>query len=73
MNLKQFLKKHPIINKSQLARQLWPEKKGVSTRLNQKINSTNTGTGIQRITEKELEAVKSIIRELAADAETIQA
>ena len=44
-----------LINKAELARKLWPTKKGTSSRLEHKIAETNK----QRLTEKDIDSIKS--------------
>ena len=71
MTLKDFLAKHPIINKAELARQMWPGKVGSPSRLNLKLNRIKTPTGYHRITEKDLQEVKQILMKVIEDIDKL--
>lgn len=62
MNLEKFLSDNPIINKAELARQMWPGHKSANIKLGNKIAGSASDTGRQRVTEKDEElAKKSLI------------
>lgn len=65
MKLKQFLEANPIIDKSQLAKLMWPENKSARSKLNNKLNENIAGNGKQRITEKDTAQAKKVLKELA--------
>lgn len=69
MTLKEYLDKRPIINRAELARLMWPEKKGASVRLSHKLNETLTKLGSKhRITKDDQERAKEILQQLGHDA-----
>lgn len=66
MELKEFLNNNPILVKSELAKQMYPK---LSTnvarnKLQNKLNVIESGTGIQRILDSDLESAKNVLREL---------
>lgn len=65
MDLKKFLEKNPIINTSQLAKEMWPDNKSARSKLTNKLNENVVGTGKQRITEKDFEDAKRVLNTLA--------
>ncbi len=65
MDLKKFLEENPIINQAVLARSMWPENKSANTKLANKLAENKAGTGKQRITEKDYEKAKEVLRSLA--------
>lgn len=72
MNLKEFLEKHTIINKADLAASMWPDVKNARIKLHNKINEVTAGTGKQRITEKDLDLAKKHLKVMAADIDKIK-
>lgn len=71
MTLKEYLEKHPIINKAELARLMWPNVKGSAVRLNNKLKEVVSGNSIQRITERDQAIAKQILKKLGHDAEEL--
>lgn len=67
MTLKDFLEENPIVDKSQLAKLMWPENKSARSKLSNKLNENIVGTGKQRITEKDFENAKAVLKQLAED------
>jgi len=67
MRLKEFLDNNPIIDKAQLAKLMWPENKSARSKLSNKLNENIAGSGKQRITDKDFEAAKSVLKKLADD------
>lgn len=67
MHLKEFLEKHSLINKADLASQMWPNNKSARSKLTNKLNENMVGTGKQRITEKDLELAKKYLKLMADD------
>ena len=67
MDLKKFLEDNPIINKAILARMMWPDNKSANTKLNNKLAENMVGTGKQRITEKDYERAKEVLKQLSAN------
>ena len=65
MDLKKFLENNPIINTSQLAKEMWPDNKSARSKLSNKLNENVVGTGKQRITEKDFEDAKRVLNTLA--------
>lgn len=65
MDLKEFLDKHPIIDKAQLAKLMWPENKSARSKLTNKLNENVVGTGKQRVTEKDFELAKEVLNKLS--------
>lgn len=65
MNLKDFLTDNPIINKAQLAKDMW----GISTssqKLNNKLSEVENAKGSkQRITEKDEQEAKNVLKKLS--------
>lgn len=73
MKLKEYLEKHKdLINLAELARRMYQGKVGANVRLINKLNETRSGTGIQRITEKDTQAAKEILLAALRDAENIE-
>lgn len=67
MNLKDFLDKNPLINMSQLANEMWPGNKNARIKLYNKLNEKKAGTGIQRITDDDIEKAKEILGKLSKE------
>ncbi|GEN66286.1 hypothetical protein [Chryseobacterium rhizosphaerae] len=67
MKLKEFLERNPTINTAQLARKMWPDNKSAPSKLTNKLNENIAGDSKQRITEKDLENAKAVLKELADD------
>ncbi|MGJ1290356.1 hypothetical protein [Sphingobacterium multivorum] len=65
MDLKEFLKNNPIINKAELARQMWPGTNTPNIKLSNKMAGSESGTGKQRITEADEKAAKDALLELS--------
>ena len=72
MNLKEFLEKHSLINKADLASQMWPDLKSAKIKLHNKINEVTAGTGKQRITEADLALAKEVLKEMTKDIDGIK-
>ena len=64
MNLKEFLEKNPIINKSQLSQEMWVGNKSPKSKLYNKLSENTVGSGKQRITEKDEEDAKRVLEQL---------
>lgn len=62
MKLKDFLADNKIINQAQLAKLLWPENKSANTKLANKLSETAG----QRITEKDIEDVRRVLKYLCS-------
>lgn len=67
MTLKQFLDAHPIIDKAALSIQMWPDIKSPKSKLYNKLSETASGTGKQRVTDKDFENAKAVLKKLAED------
>lgn len=65
MTLKEFLNANPIVDKSSLAKLMWPENKSAKSKLYNKLSENIVGTGKQRVTEKDFEDAKTVLRKLA--------
>ncbi|MFD2961603.1 MULTISPECIES: hypothetical protein [Olivibacter] len=65
MDLKKFLEENPIINQAVLAREMWPTNKSARSKLANKLAENIVGTGKQRITEKDYEDAKKVLKQLA--------
>ncbi|ASK29697.1 hypothetical protein CEY12_06085 [Chryseobacterium sp. T16E-39] len=65
MSLKDFLDNNPIINMSQLSNEMWPDNKNARIKLYNKLNEKISGSGTQRITDKDLEDAKRVLNKLA--------
>lgn len=65
MDLKKFLEENPIINQAVLAREMWPTNKSARSKLANKLSENVVGTGKQRITEKDYEDAKKVLKQLA--------
>ncbi len=66
MELKEFLNNNPILVKSELAKQMYPN---LSTnvarnKLQNKLGGIESGTGTQRILDSDLESAKNVLRDL---------
>lgn len=72
MNLKEFLEKHSLINKADLAAQMWPDNKSARSKMSNKLNENMVGTGKQRITEADLVLAKKVLKEMAKDIDGIK-
>ncbi len=66
MELKEFLDKNPILVKSELAREMYPNIAAGSawTKLKNKLNGWEAGTGAQRMLPHDVEASKVVLRRL---------
>ncbi|MVW92430.1 hypothetical protein FCL53_10685 [Elizabethkingia meningoseptica] len=67
MTVKELLEKHPLLTSAELARLMYPENKSARSKLVNKLNENKVGTGIQRITDKDLELVIKILGKHADD------
>ncbi|MCL1671741.1 hypothetical protein [Elizabethkingia ursingii] len=67
MDLKEFLEDNPIINMSQLAKEMWPTNKSARIKLFNKLHEKEAGSGKQRITEKDMEDAKTVLKKLSDD------
>lgn len=65
MKLKDFLEQNPIINKSQLAENMWSDNKSAKSKLYNKLAERTVGSGIQRITEQDETNAKQVLSILA--------
>ncbi|WP_284464861.1 hypothetical protein [Chryseobacterium sp.] len=65
MDLKKFLEDNPIINTAQLAKEMWPENKSSRSKLSNKLNENIVGSGKQRVTEKDIEDAKRVLKKLS--------
>jgi hypothetical protein len=73
MKLKEYLEKHKdLINLAELGRRMYQGKSGANVRLINKLNENKSGTGIQRITEKDTQSAKEILLSALRDAENIE-
>lgn len=72
MKLKEFLQQNPIIDKSNLARLMWPENKSANSKLHNKLNENTSGNGKQRMTEKDNERAKEVLFKLVEQIKHIE-
>lgn len=63
MDLNKFLEENPLLNKAELARKMFPNSKQASSMLNQKLKEYTAGTGKQRITDKDTDQAKKVLKE----------
>lgn len=64
MKLKEFLESNPIINNAQLAKLMYPNIKSANTKLANKLAENVSGSGKQRITDKDLKEAISVLDDL---------
>ena len=69
MKLQQFLEENPIINKSQLATDMWVNNKSAKSKLYNKLSEKVVGSGKQRVTESDLKNTISILDKLVQNIE----
>ena len=69
MKLQQFLEENPIINKSQLATDMWVNNKSAKSKLYNKLSEKVVGSGKQRVTESDLKNAISILDKLVQNIE----
>ena len=62
MKLKNFLESNPIINNAQLAKLMYPNIKSANTKLANKLAENVSGSGKQRITEKDEQEAKNVLK-----------
>lgn len=63
MELKEFLSQNPIINKKKLSEAMYPENKSPSSKLLNKLEEREVGSGKQRILPVDVEAsVKALTK-----------
>jgi len=67
MELKEFLERNPLINVAKLAYLMWPDVKSAPSRLNNKLKENTAGNGKQRITERDHERAKEVLKALIND------
>lgn len=67
MDLKEFLDNNPIIDKAQLAKAMWPNNKSPRSKLNNKLKEVVSGSGKQRVTEKDVEDAKAVLNKLCEE------
>lgn len=72
MNLKEFLEKYSLINKADLAAQMWPDNKSARSKLTNKLNENVVGSGKQRITEKDFDLAKKVLKAMAQDIDKLK-
>lgn len=64
-SLKEFLDSEPMLDKAELARQMFPGRKQPRAILNNKLAEAPTNTGRKRITEKDQENANEVLKVLA--------
>lgn len=64
MDLKEFLEKEKMINKSEVAREMYPDINGAPIRLMQKLKGHKAGSGPQRFTDGDTAKAKDVFRSL---------
>lgn len=64
MELKEFLSQNPIINKKKLSEAMYPENKSPSSKLLNKLEEREVGSGKQRILPVDVEASVRVLKKL---------
>lgn len=72
MTLKEFIEKHKMINAAGLAAVMWPDVKNPAGKINQKLKEFKAGTGVQRITERDLKDAIKALKAMAADIDKLK-
>lgn len=71
MKLQKFLEENPIINKAELARRMFPDRKYATGMFNNKLKENHAGNSKQRITEQDFERAKEILNELSSNIDKL--
>lgn len=62
--LKELLESNDLINRTALARKMWPNVSAPNVKMSMKLTGQHVGNGNQRFTESDAEKAKSVLKDL---------